>query len=198
VVCNSGVGLTPRVDGKVLHLSAGGLYDGLVLLLDKETKTYWNHITGEAVHGPMAGKRLEMWGIEITTVRDTQERYPGLLLLRSKLGLGGRIMSFMARNVMKGMFPPRFRGTMGLADTRLEEMTMGLGVITHTTKRFYPLEHVREGVEDTIDGRMVRISVDKGTGVPSAVGHDGIKPIQLFTRWYGFSYTYPHCDIFEQ
>ena len=77
------------------------------------------------------------------------------------------------------------------------ERIYGLGVITHTTKRFYPLEHVREGVEDTIDGRIVRILVDKGTGVPSAVGRDGIKPIQLFTRWYGFSYTYPHCDIFQ-
>ncbi|MCP4197771.1 MAG: DUF3179 domain-containing protein [Proteobacteria bacterium] len=185
------------MDGKILHMSAGGLYDGLVLLLDGETKTYWNHITGEALHGPMAGRRLEMWGIEITTVGDTQERYPGLLLLRSKLGLGGRLMSFMARNMMKGKFPPWFRGTMGHSDTRLEEMTMGLGVITDTTKRFYPLEQIRGGVEDKIDERTVQISVDKETGVPCAVRTDGVRPIQLFTRWYGFSYTYPHCDIFQ-
>jgi hypothetical protein len=186
------------VDGKVLQMSAGGLYDGLVLLFDEETKTYWNHITGEALHGPMAGKQLPMWGIEMTTVNDVQERYPGLLLLRSKLGLTGRLMSFMARTFMDGKFPPRFRGTMGHADPRLAEMTMGLGIVTDATKRFYPLDRIRDGIEDKIDRHTVRISLDKGAGVPFAMREDGIRPIQLFTRWYGFSYTYPGCDIFER
>jgi hypothetical protein len=179
-------------------MSAGGLYDGLVLLLDKETTTYWNHITGEALHGPMAGKQLDMWGIEISTAGSAQRRYPGLRLLRSKLGLTGRLMSFMTRTFMTGKFPPRFRDTMGAADTRLEAMTLGLGIITDTTKRFYPLDHIRGNVEDKIDNRTVQIAMDKETSVPFAVGDDGGRPVQLFTRWYGFSYTYPNCDIFEQ
>ncbi len=41
VICNTGVGMTPVVDGAVHHFSAGGLYDGLVLLIDDETGTYW-------------------------------------------------------------------------------------------------------------------------------------------------------------
>jgi hypothetical protein len=53
-------------------------------------------------------------------------------------------------------------------------------------------------MEDKIDGHSVRIALHKEAGVPSAVRDDGIRPIQLFTRWYGFSYTYPGCDIFER
>jgi len=55
VVCNTGVGLTPQIGEQVHHFSAGGLYNGLVLLIDDETRTYWDHITGEAVHGPLSG-----------------------------------------------------------------------------------------------------------------------------------------------
>ena len=31
--------------------------------------------------------------------------------------------------------------------------------------------------------------------VPAAIWEDESRPFQLFTRWYGFSYTYPGCDI---
>lgn len=41
VICNTGVAMTPLLDGAVHHFSAGGLYNGLVLLVDDETGTYW-------------------------------------------------------------------------------------------------------------------------------------------------------------
>ncbi len=37
-MCNTGVGLTPLVDGKVHHFEFRGVYDGVSILGDRETE----------------------------------------------------------------------------------------------------------------------------------------------------------------
>jgi len=201
VVCNSGVGLTPSSSGQALNLSAGGLYNGLVLLVDDETGSYWDHITGQALHGPLAGASMAQWGVEVSTAGAALEREPDLPLLRSKPGLLGNIMGRAASTRMgKGWFPPGFRGTMEPVDPRLPEMCMGLGVVAGVP-RFYSLEQIKEAgeLEDQLQGRAVRIRVDPASKVPvAAFLDDGSRPLQLFTRWYGFSATYPGCEVWGE
>lgn len=40
------------------HFNNVGLYDALFVMQDTESKTLWNHITGEALYGPMVGRTL--------------------------------------------------------------------------------------------------------------------------------------------
>ena len=40
------------------HFENVGLYDGLFVMQDVESKTLWNHITGEALYGPYVGRSL--------------------------------------------------------------------------------------------------------------------------------------------
>ncbi len=197
VICNTGVGMTPVVDGAVHHFSAGGLYDGLVLLIDDETGTYWNHITGAAVHGPLEGARLETWGIELQTVAAAAAADPGLWLWRSHrhpvlawvMDKGRGIWTALGRP------PPLFPATMAAVDTRLGQMTLGLGVLAGEA-RFYPLGAVGEGVSDDWHGRRLRVELGPGHHVPHAVWEDdGSRPLQLFSRWYGFVLTYPNCAL---
>ena len=183
--------------GKVHHFSAGGLYNGLVLLYDDESGTYWDHITGEAVYGPLKGHCLEMWGIEMTDVRSANIAYPELLLLQSKPNLIGRLMGFMMDlKYFQGRFPPGFRSTMGDPDLRLPEMEIGLGVITDGTKCFYPKNVINGVIKDSIDNREIDISINTANRIPVAVWSDGTRPVQIFSRWYGFAYTFPDCEIY--
>ena len=197
-MCNTGVGLTPRIDGNIHHFSAGGLYNGLVLLIDDESRTYWDHISGRAVHGRLAGSQLEIWGIGMSSVQAALQDDPELLLHKSQQSFTGRIMSFAAKhNMLREKLPPGFRRTMGQADDRLREMEMGLGLIGSDVRKFYPLSAIRSGIEDEIDGKRVKITISAIDGIPSAVFDDGMRPLQLFTRWYGFSYTFTGCQIYE-
>ena len=50
--------MIPTIDGTAHHFVVGGVYDGVFMAQDTETQTLWNHITGEALHGPLAGRRL--------------------------------------------------------------------------------------------------------------------------------------------
>ena len=40
------------------HFDNVGLYNALFVMQDQETKTLWNHITGEALYGPMVGTSI--------------------------------------------------------------------------------------------------------------------------------------------
>ena len=179
------------------HFSAGGLYNGLSLLIDDETRTYWDHITGEAVHGSLAGKRLDVWGIEMTTAGAALKREPGLRYYRSSPGLRGRLMSIVER-VMPAWFIPVFAGrTMGERDKRLPEMELGLGVVTDAVRKFYPMRSIGGGIEDELEGGRLRVFVGTEDSMPHALWPDETMPMQLFSRWYGFAFTYPNCEIYR-
>jgi hypothetical protein len=193
VVCNSGVGLTPVVAGKVHHFSAGGLYNGLVLLIDDETRTYWDHITGEAVHGELKGAKLENWPLEMTNVETALKNDPNLQVHYSKPTWIGRLMGW-AIQWLPMRLPGFFRKTMGEPDNRQPEMEIGLGVVTDGVRRFYPKRSIGEGIDDEIEGRPLQIHIGEDF-VPFATWDDGSRPLQLFTRWYGFASTYPGCEI---
>jgi Protein of unknown function (DUF3179) len=184
------------VTGKVHHFSAGGLYNGLVLLIDDETRTYWDHITGEAVHGDLQGATLANWPIEMTNAQTALKNDPKLLLHRSKPTLLGRLMVWGHRLFPRKM-PPNFRGTMGQPDDRQPEMEIGLGVVANGVRRFYPKRSINEGIHDEINGRAIHIRIGEDF-VPVATWDDGSRPLQLFTRWYGFSYTYPGCEVWSE
>ncbi|NEP12815.1 MAG: DUF3179 domain-containing protein [Symploca sp. SIO2C1] len=198
-VCNSGVGITPVVEGKFYRFSAGGLYNGVVILTDEETGTYWNHMTGEAVYGPMTGTQLDTWGIEMTTVQAAMQAEPNLIILRSHQH---RLEVWMMKRLqwLFGKFnflPPFFVKTMAEVDPRLPEMTMGLGVVVGKEARFYPMSVIGDGITDNWQGQLLNIRIGEIDRVPSAVWGDGTRPLQLFLRWYGFVLTYPNCSLYQ-
>jgi hypothetical protein len=67
---------------------------------------------------------------------------------------------------------PRFVGTLGTEDTRRPRMDMGLGVWSGDTRRYYPMERIRqqgEALIDSIGNRKVLIYIDPELFVPAAL-----------------------------
>jgi hypothetical protein len=184
-------------EGRLLQLSAGGLYNGLFLAIDDETRTYWNHITGEAVHGPLRGARMQWWPVPILTVAEALRRYPDLTISLSQSRLLERLVTYVEYKLLlgRGFFPPGFHRTMARVDQRLPQLEHGLGVVDREAAVFFPLEHIRHGGAFSFADRLLSIRVEKG-GVPFARWMDGTVPQQLFLRWYGFSSTFQGCDIY--
>lgn len=239
MVCNSGVSLSPLVDGDVHHFANRGLYNGLFLMADRETGSYWDHITGECVHGPLKGYQLEHLPYPLLemTAEQALEAHPHAGAAISKPPLRYRIMSkFMDFFNRRGpsFLPPRFRGTMGEEDPRRPRMDMGLGVWTDDVQRYYPKERLEKednAVLDELDGRRILVYVDPASKVPAAIYTDATgyrwegdeihldtgervrnevvydaqgekrpaeRPMQMFTRWYGFAFTFPGCEIYGE
>ncbi len=233
MICNTGVSLTPTVDGKLYHFENPGIYDGLFIMADTETSTFWNHITGEALHGALVGHRLPISNLLQMNVQQALEMDPDMEIAIStyegRVG-GGQF----ARDDENAQMGTRFAGTLGNEDERRPRMELGLGVWTDQTQRYYALEAIRAGdnaVIDELDGRNLLIYLDPISSTPAAlyvnadgarvegrdirldddtlvraggvVGPDGVainveRPLQLFTRWYGFSRTFSSPEIFGE
>jgi len=100
----------------------------------------------------------------------------------------------------KLMIPPPFYLSMGHSiDPRLPRQTQGLGVIVGKAARDYPVKSIpKDGIEDNWRGRTLCVKLNELDGVPYAKWKDtGERPMQLLARWYGFSFTYPGCEIWD-
>lgn len=188
---------------KVHHFGVIGLSDGLAILADRETRTHWHHITGEALAGPLAGYQLEVWPVHMTTVAAALAERPDLTVSFSSYhGLRGKLAQklyphFIHRNVW---LPGFFYASMSEPiDPRLDKLTQGLGVIVGKKAKYYPLSRIPpDGIRDQWLGRILRVTRGAISSVPHARWQDADEePMQLLSRWYGFSFTYPHCEVYE-
>jgi hypothetical protein len=197
-ICHSGMGFSPLAEGRELHFSAGGLYDGIVLLTDDETGSYWNHITGRAVYGPSLGVQLDPFPLDITTVGCELERNGNCQIFEGKPSLFGRFMGHQLRHGLsrKGFMPFFFKRTMLPIDPRADKMSQGLGVVIDDASRFYPVSELNSPVHDRLGGIDIEVRRRTEDHVPEAFDEQGERPMQLFCRWYGFSATYPDCGLY--
>ena len=197
-ICHSAMGFNPIIKDQLYHLSAGGLYDGTVILVDDETETYWNHMTGKALHGSSKGLQFDTFPIHITTVQEELTFEAPAKIWISKPPFWSRILTAVIGNKRinsKGMFPPGFIKSMGEVNDALPKLTQGLGVIINDEARFYPKIALKTPITDQLGGQKINISI-ASSGVPQAFLEDGSFPMQLFCRWYGFTINYPHTTIY--
>ncbi len=229
--------MIPKVDGKIHHFRCSGLYNGLAMIGDLETHSFWDHITGECFHGELRGKELEVRGSLIyMTVKHILKVYPDAYIAISHQTLFQKFLSqvFQWTSLRpKGYMPPFFAKTMGKIDDRLPKMDIGLGVSTGEKSVYYPMNEIKSkgnALIDTLNGLKVLVYIDPISKTPAAAitGASSCKwegdelhldtqeilknsrfydekdevvstnrPLQTFTRWYGFSYTFPNCDIYS-
>lgn len=228
--------MAPRIDGRTHRFAEHGLYDGLFIMRDEESGTYWDHMTGDAVVGPLVGSALEVSNLLQTTPRQVLERDDQALLGISERARRGderlKLDGLLAG--VRGRLSRLFRSTVDREDDRRPTMDLGLGIWEGGAARYYPYESVMaEGraVVDVFGGRRVVVYLDPaayaltalyteadgaswegdelvlsdGSRVHEGVLHDASgarvhapRPLQVFTRWYGFALTFGDAEIYGE
>jgi len=155
------------------HFENVGIYDGLFVMQDTESKTLWNHISGEAMYGPHVGKTLGPIGNLLQL--DVQEALavdPGMEVAISDRPYAGRSSvpgqgTLSADAELIGMFIE----TLGEEDNRRPRMDMGLGVWTDASRRYYPMEEIRArgALIDRLDDRDIVVFIEARSATPTAI-----------------------------
>ena len=66
-----------KLDDQVLSFGhAGILFENSFIMYDRETESLWVHVTGEAAHGPLKGKKLDFMPSTVTTWANWKKNYP--------------------------------------------------------------------------------------------------------------------------
>ncbi len=158
----------------MLHMKNVGLYDGLFVMQDEESKTLWNHITGEAMYGPHVGRTLgPVRNMLQMNVQEALELDPDMRIAISDRPYSGRYDQpnggFLSDDAkLQGFFVE----TLGQEDTRRPRMDMGLGIWTGDTQRYYPMEEIRArggAFIDQIGGRNVLVFIERRSATPMAL-----------------------------
>ena len=177
-MCSCGVSSTPVVEERRYHFAARGLYNGGLLLGDWESGSFWHHVTGECVHGPLKGRRYQVFPLVHAIARDVLEAQPDTQVSISNMSHWQRAIARGQEAVLRllrGRLPPGFHRTMGPEDPRRPRMQTGLAVWTDGAQRFYPIDELRASggaVIDELDDRRVLVFIDPTSNRPVCLRTD--------------------------
>jgi hypothetical protein len=126
------------VQGRVLTFGVSGkLWKNALVMYDRETRTLWSHLTGEAIEGPLVGHTLDM----ITAVpkvkwKEWQTAYPNTRVLSVNGQEDLRRDAYIEYQISNrtGLFRPTHE------DDRLRPKDLVIGVKAGSYQKAYPLQ----------------------------------------------------------
>ncbi len=86
-LCNTAIALDRRVDGRVLDFgTSGNLRKSDLVMWDRQTESWWQQISGEAIVGGLTGKRLTMLPAAIISWEEFRQDFPSGRVLSRETG----------------------------------------------------------------------------------------------------------------
>jgi hypothetical protein len=157
----------PIIEGRRHHFRVEGKYRATHVLVDDETASLWAPVSGLALHGPLAGTRLERLPVYQSTWREWKQLRPGTVVTR---GRGERRDGHGERSISPdSVRTPRFAA--GHEDPRLPGQELVLGVEVDGAARAYPLSVLRQQgavLNGTLGARSIVVFARPGSWVCGA------------------------------
>jgi hypothetical protein len=134
-VCNTGAVFRAQIKGRLLHFDYDSMVGANEVHKDRETGSRWQQSTGEAISGPLKGKRLELYPFVRTTWKEWRRRYPNTNVLKPLPGYDEKMpnLNKMIRGLSISAEGPSPKGAFG-TDNRLRPKELVAG-LTAATKR---------------------------------------------------------------
>jgi hypothetical protein len=86
-LCNTAIAFDRRIDGRVFDFgTTGKLRDSDLVMYDRQTESWWQQFSGEALVGELAGKKLDQLPARILAWSDVRRDHPSSLVLDKDTG----------------------------------------------------------------------------------------------------------------
>ena len=178
-LCASGVVYSRELDGQVLIFgNTSALFESDLVMYDHQTGSYWFQVIGEAIVGPLTGKRLEPLPSMTTTWGRWKALHAGTRVLSRDLGLLPSFGNPYARDPFAGYAERVNRGQFAFPvtdeklDDRLRPGDMVYAVQVGDAHKAYRLTDRRdEVINDEVDGeRLVIVFRSEGPTAAACFG----------------------------
>jgi hypothetical protein len=148
------------VDGRVLHFHLAGINNQNFIMKDEETGSWWQQVTGEAILGPLKGKRLKPVFMDELTFATWKHEEPQ-----------GRVLAPDEKIAARKEYEPadweekmlRVPVATQLNEHTLEKRTLVAGVTISGAAKAYPLEALQKqnAITDTVGNTPLIIILDE-------------------------------------
>ena len=156
-LCHTGLVWERTLDGRVLTFRLYGINNQNMLMRDEETGSWWQQATGEAIQGPLKGRRLVPFLHSEVTFAVFRREHPGGRVLRP----AAEYQSSYARANWERRMKRTPTVTPRAADDEIDPRTHVLGVELGRRARAYPFPAIRRGgpVNDVVAGVPIAVVV---------------------------------------
>lgn len=157
-ICNSAIVFERKLGRRILSFGITGFVHGSnMVLYDRETESWWQQFTGEAIVGDLTGRRLNSLPAQMISFAQFAEAFPRGQILSKETGHirdYGRNPHFRYDNI-EGR-PSHFRGKL---DPRLRPMEKVIGVEINAHAKAYPysISSARRVIYDQLGSREIVI-----------------------------------------
>ena len=110
-VCNVGAVYRRKLDGRVLHFDYDSMVAGNEVQKDRETGSRWQQAIGEAIDGPLKGRRLVLYPFTRTTWAEWRRQHPDTRVMKPLPGYAERMPQIPRRAPQRGVRNSRDRKT---------------------------------------------------------------------------------------
>jgi len=160
--CTGGAAFRRELGGRTLSMRVAGVYNGTIVLQDRETGTLFSPFGGRGLEGPLAGQKLERFPLVFTHWDEWMARHPDTDVVFAVQGLRGGHGAWYTPG--KWGIVSEMGWTLVDYDPRLPENALVYGVENGEGKA-YPLAEVRArgGVVNDAMGAIPIVVVAGGT-----------------------------------
>ena len=166
-LCNTAIAFDRRVNDVVLDFgTTGNLRNSDLVMWDRQTESWWQQITGEAIVGELTGATLKFIPSSIVSWNEFSKAYPDATVLSRETGhLKDYDNAPYGGYDQPGSTPELFFGEI---DERLDAMERIVGISLGDATVAYPfsLLEKRPVINDTVGGRDIVIIYQSGTLSP--------------------------------
>jgi hypothetical protein len=161
------------VGGEVLSFgNTSALYESDLVMVDRNTGSYWWQVAGAAIAGPLTDTVLEPLPSVVATWEDWTSQHPDTRVLTRDTGYSRPYeqdsFAGYADSVDAGRFP--FPVGEAARDDRLQPSALVVGLILDGVARAYPVEGMTNAINDEVGGEpIVVFPIEGGAAVFSAV-----------------------------
>lgn len=194
-LCGSGVVFDRRINELTISFSnTSALHENDMVMVDRETGSYWWQVPGRSIGGVFAGDELEVLPSETARWGDWLERHPDTQVLERPINDGrydrDPFIDY-TDNVDQGLTPFPVSQE-ALADQRL---TPGSSVLVTTVEgetRVWPVDPPRI-VEDSVGGVDVTVELNGVGG--TIVDADGASLPSRTSLWFAIIASFPDATV---
>jgi thiol-disulfide isomerase/thioredoxin len=160
--CSGGAAFRRELHGRTLSLRVAGVYNGTIVLQDRETGTLFSPFGGRGLEGPLAGRKLERLPLIFTHWDEWVARHPDTDVVFARPALRGGHGAWYSPG--KWGIVSEMGSTIVDFDPRLPENAVVYGVESGQGKA-YPLGEVRArgGVVNDAVGPLAVVIVARGS-----------------------------------
>jgi len=168
-LCNSTLAFERELDGVVYDFGTSGrLRNSNLIMYDRQTESWWQQASGEAIVGSLTGKVLTRYPSAMTSFEAFWQRYPEGLVLSRETGF----LRSYGQNPYTGYDTPGSEPFLYFGETSdaLNAMERVLAVEVGSAAKAYPFSILwaEQVINDTLGGQEIAVFWQAGTN--SALG----------------------------